>query len=1127
MKLSLIIFFFLFYSSINCDRVKKCLKTINLSTNDTELSLFDDIHRNCLIDIKATHKTSIFIQILKIDHEQQNNSTKFRKENLFTVRTMDHHLNRFVDLYRGTINSKERSIFHLESQNFVRINLKKNIEYIRQFVEFIIRISINDHIDYDKSTNKLHGNNEIDITKAFHQSLMTPLFFWDGKHGFSNHYPSSAVTLDNDGFTISAFEYDGKESSTHYKFINILLKFVEYQPYFHRMMVDFQTFSSWNESEEQALNSIEDAFRLRLPLQWCLSDILDGNEYSLITIPCMVNHTLITLKKFHYETISSILLNHQSTNKIFIRRVLPSSKYDDDLNKIWNKGFFNFSQMQIKLFTTSKKMENSIHIDREEESKRILVDELEVNWLGIDGEFGETKVLQPISSTELPKIIRKKTIILSVIEYEFLIKNFFYNSMYINQLTLWNKQVNYSIENIVNQKFLPMKDDYFLLTIEYSERIDKWFYLPINISIHSTNISEIIRFDVFNLPKCQNYFRENEIVSFPFDIPNSIVDYMKLKECSLDLEKREPFLLLNITLTEMAMNEKEKQMKIFKNGTEIFNLDKYLKIIGEDKYYGKLLELSEYDSFTLTLSGIYLFKKSINIHLKYINRKELRHCNVSNLVYDEQKIIYVKEGEINEVHSPLFPHNYLPDLQCKWMIIANSSNKLIQHSVQSQFIINFSQLHLGSQSPKVLRNRRELQVSDGCNRSDTFTIGEYDVDMMTELNNIKFCYNQKLNSIITTDGEVIDMNQPFMLISPAVRINFISDSFHQSTGFQVRYSANINKCTETNGGCQQRCHMNEKNEHKCSCFDGYELHQEKYCYLKNCRFQNVMFQRLQQYFTYPNKHFNVLQSKSLHEMRDLLEKNGKYVAESCLSIKTRPGHRIHLQFFTMSTVNCSRNNLIIFDGSSGNLKNITGELCGLESYPMIVDSLSNVLVLRWKEEFEKRHMLRKNLYKLVKRSQFNFRLKWSTLCGSNHLRSNINRIRRIYSHPYFGLKNYGKQSSNCQWIITAENEKLANNQIKLLSPYAQCVKIFVVRYHLEKEYYKDKNECFDSLQIYDLDENENKKLITKLCGNHSNETLTFVSKGRKILISFSTDSIASSDGFKLYYTSTKCRNGSK
>uniref|UniRef100_A0A5S6R2C3 Metalloendopeptidase n=1 Tax=Trichuris muris TaxID=70415 RepID=A0A5S6R2C3_TRIMR len=384
---------------------------------------------------------------------------------------------------------------------------------------------------------------------------------------------------------------------------------------------------------------------------------------------------------------------------------------------------------------------------------------------------------------------------------------------------------------------------------------------------------------------------------------------------------------------------------------------------------------------------------------------------------------YLK-GENGSLTSPNFPNLYPNKKRCVWEIKAHS---------QYRIFLNFTHFDLEG----VLTN---------C---------EYDYIKVTSVDG---------------DGEVAKVHgqfcgriaPQFLLTSETshLRIEFVTDSSVQKSGFAAVYFTDRDECEVDNGGCEQIC-KNMIGSYVCECESGYILASDgHHCKEGGCKFEL-------------NAAFGQLTSPSYPEDYP----NDK---ECIWHFVTTPGHRLQLDFIEFEIEphqDCAYDRIELYDGSSIDSPSL-GKYCGPKA-PEKITSSKNELYMFFHSDSS------------VQRK--GFQAHYTSVCGGT-LRAERS-IGYVYSHAMYGGSNYENRVA-CEWTLLAEE--------------GMSVEIQFTNFELEEEVHCE----YDYVEIYD-GESENAMRLGRFCGNKLPSM--FISSGSVMRVRFRADDTVSAKGFVYEY----------
>ncbi|XP_002073258.3 dorsal-ventral patterning protein tolloid [Drosophila willistoni] len=293
-----------------------------------------------------------------------------------------------------------------------------------------------------------------------------------------------------------------------------------------------------------------------------------------------------------------------------------------------------------------------------------------------------------------------------------------------------------------------------------------------------------------------------------------------------------------------------------------------------------------------------------------------------------------------------------------------------------------------------------------------------------------------------------------------LRLEFHSDRTVQRSGFVAQFIIDVDECAINNGGCQHRC-QNTYGSYKCSCRNGYTLHDNGHnCTETKCKFEITTS-------------YGVLQSPNYPE--DYPRNIYCY-----WHFQTVLGHRIQLTFHDFeveSHQECIYDYVAIYDGRSENSSTLGTYCGGREPYAVTASTNEMFMVLATDAGLQRK----------------GFTATFVSECGG-YLRA-TNHSQVFYSHPRYGSRNY-KRNMYCDWRIQSDPD--SSVKIKFL--------------HFEIEY---SERCdYDFLEITEEGYSMN-TIHGRFCGKHKPPII--ISKSDTLLLRFQTDESNSLRGFAISF----------
>ncbi|KAE9417169.1 hypothetical protein Angca_010265, partial [Angiostrongylus cantonensis] len=302
----------------------------------------------------------------------------------------------------------------------------------------------------------------------------------------------------------------------------------------------------------------------------------------------------------------------------------------------------------------------------------------------------------------------------------------------------------------------------------------------------------------------------------------------------------------------------------------------------------------------------------------------------------------------------------------------------------------------------------------------------------------------------------------FTSASNHVRVEFVSDSSVERTGFLANFIADLDECQTDNAGCEHIC-QNRLGSYLCLCHIGYILADDgRNCKEGGCFFELNSPSGKVSTPNYPNS-YPVNQNCTWHFI-------------------TTPGHRLMLSFSSFQIEEhsqCKYDSVSIFDGGDSNAPPI-GIFCGVVPPPMFMSS-TNQLFLSFASD--------------ASVSRQGFEASYSSVCGGRLVAEST--LGHIYSHATYSDSKYGK-SQECWWRVSARSQH-------------RGVRLEFTAFTIEAE-----EMCqYDYVEIYDGSEPVLDRLFGRFCGDQIPEIVT--STGPDILLILHTDDSEEEKGFVVEY----------
>uniref|UniRef100_A0A158PA86 Metalloendopeptidase n=1 Tax=Angiostrongylus cantonensis TaxID=6313 RepID=A0A158PA86_ANGCA len=224
----------------------------------------------------------------------------------------------------------------------------------------------------------------------------------------------------------------------------------------------------------------------------------------------------------------------------------------------------------------------------------------------------------------------------------------------------------------------------------------------------------------------------------------------------------------------------------------------------------------------------------------------------------------------------------------------------------------------------------------------------------------------------------------FTSASNRVRVEFVSDSSVERTGFLANFIADLDECQTDNAGCEHIC-QNRLGSYLCLCHIGYILADDGH----NCKEGGCFFE-----LNSPSgrvclalRFCTLIQNKFLFlpgKVSTPNYPNSYPVNQNCTwHFITTPGHRLMLSFSSFQIEEhsqCKYDSVSIFDGGDSNAPPI-GIFCGVVPPPMFMSS-TNQLFLSFASD--------------ASVSRQGFEASYSSVCGGRLVAEST--LGHIYSH---------------------------------------------------------------------------------------------------------------------------------
>lgn len=377
------------------------------------------------------------------------------------------------------------------------------------------------------------------------------------------------------------------------------------------------------------------------------------------------------------------------------------------------------------------------------------------------------------------------------------------------------------------------------------------------------------------------------------------------------------------------------------------------------------------------------------------------------------------------ISSPSFPESYPGNKNCIWEIIAPP---------QYRITLNFT--HFDLEGNNVFQQECEYDSVEVYSKLGEDILRKHGV----------FC-GSRLPTLITSEGN-------------SLRIEFISDSSIQKSGFAAVFFTDIDECALNNGGCQHEC-RNTIGSYACSCHNGFMLHDNGHdCKEGGCKYD----------ITAPTGTISSPNYPDYYPSRK----------ECVWHFTTTPGHRIKLNFneFEMEPhQECAYDHIVLYDGDTSDMHTL-GRFCGSKlPHPILASGNQMLMVFKSDASVQRKGFLATH----------------STACGG-HLHA-TRRVKHLYSHSKYGDHNYDNRA-DCDWAIEADPGK--------------NVHLTFLTFEVE-----DEHDCgYDSVEVFSgLDSSG--PSYGRFCGN-SNPT-DIISMNEALLVRFRSDDTIVSKGFSAAY----------
>uniref|UniRef100_A0A1I7TZG3 Metalloendopeptidase n=1 Tax=Caenorhabditis tropicalis TaxID=1561998 RepID=A0A1I7TZG3_9PELO len=472
--------------------------------------------------------------------------------------------------------------------------------------------------------------------------------------------------------------------------------------------------------------------------------------------------------------------------------------------------------------------------------------------------------------------------------------------------------------------------------------------------------------------------------------------------------------------------------------------------------------------------------------------------------------IYANEGVI---HSPKYPESYPPNSDCQWTIHVDEN---------SQVAIEFVYFHL-EQHKECIYDR--LILTEGTSTSVKKTGKE-----MSET----FC------GVIEKKIIVSKINQ--------ISLRFFSDNSVQKSGFELRFSKELNECATEKNICHHYC-VNTVGGFKCACRVGYSLSSNGFScdstcggYLKasNGSIASPNFPEM-----YPNSKtciWEIEAPEGYHIFLNFTKFTVEGMKTECAYdyvkigdseklcgeydkplLFTTPRNRVRIEFSSDSSVErdgffanfiadfdeCQNNNA----GCEHTCQNRLGDI-NSPNYPNDYSKGQNC---SWHFVTTPGHrlMLTFSTFQVEEHAQCKYDSvsvfdggddsAQVAVCGGRLTAEST--PGHIYSHATFSDSKYGK-NQDCSWSVRAKTP-------------TRGVRIQFSTFNVESE-----EGCqYDYVEIYDGPEATQEALVGRFCGDTIPEVIT--STGPELLLIMHTDNAEEEKGFVAEYRESTRSNTPK